>query len=219
MRRIRTWFLTGIAVTLPTVVTVWILWQIVGFLNRNLGPLVERWFGAPNRLIEFATPILGLVTLFVILVLAGFFAGNFLGRKFLRFVESLIYRVPIAGRIYLSIKQIMDVFVIQKLEAFQTVVIFQYPRKGLWAMGFISRETPPEFIQTEGERFFNVFVPTSPNPTSGFVLLVPESELRQSTLSVEEALKLIVSGGAYVPNQMPPDDGPLLDENRREDRA
>jgi uncharacterized membrane protein len=201
VKRLRRWFLTGLAVVLPTVVTAWLLWKIFSTVDRVLDPLVERWLG-------FRIPGLGFVAMLVILTLAGLVTSNILGRQLLQAFEGIVHRLPIAGRIYVSVKQIMDVFVTQKPDAFQSVVLFQYPRRGLWALGLISRQTPPELHSHEDEPFYNVFVPTSPNPTSGFVLFVPESELRHSALSVEEALKLIISGGAYVPLPSAPGEAP-----------
>ncbi len=192
MRRIRGWFIAGVAVTLPTVVTAWLLWKIFSTVDRVLDPLVERWLG-------FRIPGLGFVAVLFLLILAGFFAGNFFGRKLIQFFEAIVERMPLAGKIYRSVRQIMDVLTHDKTETFKSVVLIQYPRVGLWALGFISRESPPFLAGAGEERHYNVFLPTSPNPTSGFILLVPESQLRHTSLSVEEALKLVVSGGAYAP--------------------
>ena len=192
MRRIRKWLLAGIAVTLPTVVTAWLLWKIFNSVDRVLDPLAERWLG-------FRIPGLGFIAVILLLILAGFFAGNYFGRKLLQFFESIVERMPLAGKVYRAVRQILEVFTRDKTETFKSVVAFQYPRKGLWALGFVSRDTPSELLGGDDEHLYHVFLPTSPNPTSGYFLLVPEAELRHTSLTVEEAMKVIVSGGAYLP--------------------
>lgn len=196
MRRIRKWFLAGVAVTLPTVVTAWLLWKIIDTVDNALDPIEIRLLG-------FDVPGLGFFVVLILLIVAGAVGGNLVGRRLLRFYQLVVERVPLAGKIYRAVQQILEVFVRDNTESFKSVVSFEYPRPGLWAMGFVSGTTPALWVPTErgGERFLNVFVPTSPNPTSGFMLLVPEAELRVLPLTVEEALKVIVSGGAYVPSQ------------------
>jgi uncharacterized membrane protein len=198
MRRLRNWFLTGLAVTLPTALTCWMLYKLFNFLDDILQPLVQRTLG-------FEIPGLGFISVILLVFLAGSFASNFFGHQVLNGFEALVNRVPLAGKIYVSIKQILVVLVDQQGDAFKSVVVFQYPRQGLWALGFITRETSPGLRAVEEGRVFNVFIPTSPNPTSGFVLMIPESELRHTTLSVEEALKVVISGGAYMPDELPAD--------------
>ncbi|MCP4544858.1 MAG: DUF502 domain-containing protein [bacterium] len=203
MRRVRKWLLTGLAVTLPTAITVWVLWKLFVNLDTLLQPVVERGLG-------FRIPGLGVMVAFLLLVIVGFLAGNFIVRKLIQYFESLAGSLPLAGKIYTSIRQILDVFFGDRKNTFRSVVTVQYPRPGLWALGFISCDTPPDLHSRSSEPCYNVFLPTSPNPTSGFVLIVPESELIHVELSVEEALKIIVSGGAYIPPEFLPqsDEGP-----------
>lgn len=192
MRRIRRWLLTGLAVTLPTVVTGWILWKLFSAFDALLNPWVRARFG-------FSIPGLGFIAVVILLVVIGALASNLMVARVIRFFERLLNRVPLAGRIYLGVKQILGVFVGDRQTAsFQSVVRLEYPRSGVWALGFISREAPP-LDDLAGEDLVNIFLPTSPNPTSGFFLMVPRAELRPTGLSVEEALKVIVSGGAYAP--------------------
>jgi len=197
VRRIRRWLLTGLAVTLPTVITGWVLWKLFSAFDALLDPLVQARFG-------FSIPGLGFVAVVVLLVVIGALASNLVVARVIRFFERLLNRVPLAGRIYLGVKQILGVFVGDRQTAsFQSVVRLEYPRPGVWALGFISREAPP-LTDAGGEDLVNVFLPTSPNPTSGFFLMVPRSQLRPTGLSVEEALKVIVSGGAYAPSAPAP---------------
>ena len=200
MRAIRKWFIAGLAVVLPTVVTAWLLWKIFSTVDRLLDPLEIRLLG-------FDVPGLGFVVVLLLLIVAGAVGGNFLGRRLLRFYQTIIERVPLAGKIYRSVQQIMDVFVRNNTQTFKSVVTFQYPRPGLWAIGFVSGETPPAWTPDDAGRCLNVFLPTSPNPTSGYLLLVPEADLRLLPITVEEAMKSIISGGAYVPEDTPPPGG------------
>ncbi len=200
MRAIRKWFIAGLAVVLPTVVTAWLLWKIFSTVDRLLDPLEIRLLG-------FDVPGLGFVVVLLLLIVAGAVGGNFLGKRLLRFYQTIIERVPLAGKIYRAVQQIMDVFVRDNTQTFKSVVTFQYPRPGLWAIGFVSGESPPGWTPDDSGRCLNVFLPTSPNPTSGFLLLVPEADLRLLPITVEEAMKSIISGGAYVPEDTPPPGG------------
>lgn len=194
MRRIRKWFLAGLALTLPTVVTVWLLWRIIASLDNLLDPLEIRILG-------FDVPGLGFFVVLILLAIAGAIGGNLVGRRLMRFYQMIVERVPLAGKIYRAVQQILEVFVRDNTESFKSVVTFQYPRPGIWAMGFISGSTPPDWVPDETDRCLNVFLPTSPNPTSGFMLMVPQADLRMLPLTVEEALKIIISGGAYIPDE------------------
>ncbi len=197
MRAIRRWFIAGLAVVLPTVVTAWLLWKIFSTVDRLLDPLEIRLLG-------FDVPGLGFVVVLLLLIVAGAVGGNFVGKRLLRLYQTVVERVPLAGKIYRSVQQIMDVFVRDNTQTFKSVVSFEYPRRGLWAIGFVSGETPLTWTPDDAGRCVNVFLPTSPNPTSGYLLLVPKSDLRRLPISVEEAMKSIISGGAYVPEEKTP---------------
>ncbi|MBN2170570.1 MAG: DUF502 domain-containing protein [Candidatus Krumholzibacteriota bacterium] len=197
MRRARRWLLTGLAVTLPTVITGWVLWKLFSAFDALLNPWVQARLG-------FSIPGLGFVAVVILLMVIGALASNLMVARVIRFFERLLNRVPLVGRIYLGVKQILGVFVSDRQTvAFQSVVRLEFPRAGVWALGFISRESPP-LSDAADEGLVNVFLPTSPNPTSGFFLMVSRNELRPTGLSVEEALKVIVSGGAYAPSGSPP---------------
>lgn len=202
MRAIRKWFIAGLAMVLPTVVTAWLLWKIFSTVDRLLDPFEIRLLG-------FDVPGLGFVVVLLLLIVAGAVGGNFIGRRLLRLYQTVIERVPLAGKIYRAVQQIMDVFVRDNKQTFKSVVTFQYPRPGIWAIGFVSGETPVTWTDGEQGRCLNIFLPTSPNPTSGFLLMIPESDLRLLPISVEEAMKSIISGGAYVPEDKPVSPGDL----------
>ena len=193
MKRLRRYLLTGIVVTLPSLVTVWLLYKIVATVDNVLDPIQNRIFG-------FNIPGLGFTVVLLLLLAAGAVGGNYLGRKLVGLYHVLVVRVPLAGKIYRAVQQILDVFLRDNTQSFKSVVSFEYPRPGIWVLGFVSGTTPAGWTSAApGERLLNVFVPTSPNPTSGFMLLVPERDLRIVALSVEDAIKVIISGGAYVP--------------------
>jgi uncharacterized membrane protein len=196
MRRLRRYLLTGIIVTLPTVVTIWLLWRIVAAVDGILDPVQRRLYGMD-------IPGVGLAVVFVVLLVAGAVGGNYLGRKLVGFYHLFVARVPLAGKVYRAVQQILDVFLRDNTQSFKSVVSLEFPRPGVWALGFISGTTPADWTPAQGERLLNVFVPTAPNPTSGFLLLVPEREMRVLSLSVEEAVKVIISGGAWVPGHPP----------------
>lgn len=197
MRRLRRYLLTGIVVTLPSVVTVWLLYKIVATVDNILDPIQNRVFG-------FDVPGLGFTVVMLLLIAAGAVGGNYLGRKLVGLYHLFVVRVPLAGKIYRAVQQILDVFLRDNTQSFKSVVSFEYPRKGNWVLGFVAGVTPAGWTTVPpGERVLNVFVPTSPNPTSGYLLLVPERELRILPLTVEDALKVIISGGAFVPGQPP----------------
>jgi len=197
MKRLRRYLLTGIIVTLPTVVTIWLLYKIVASVDNILDPIQNRIFG-------FDIPGLGFTVVMLLLLAAGAVGGNYLGRKLVGLYHVLVVRVPLAGKIYRAVQQILDVFLRDNTQSFKSVVSLEYPRPGIWVLGFVSGSTPAGWTNAPpGERLLNVFVPTSPNPTSGFLFLVRERDLRIVDLSVEDAVKVIISGGAYVPGAMP----------------
>ena len=191
MKRLRRYLLTGIVVSLPTVVTIWLLYKIVATVDNTLDPIQNRIFG-------FDIPGLGFTVVMLLLIMAGAVGGNYLGKKLVGLYHLLVVRVPLAGKIYRAVQQIMDVFLRDNTQSFKSVVSFEYPRRGVWVLGFISGTTAADWTGT-GERTLNVFVPTTPNPTSGFLLFVPEHDVRVLPLSVEDAIKVIISGGAWAP--------------------
>lgn len=197
MRRLRRHLLTGIVVTLPTVVTIWLLWRIVAAVDGILDPVQRRLYGMD-------IPGVGLAVVFIVLMLAGAVGGNYLGRKLVGLYHVFVVRVPLAGKVYRAVQQILDVFLRDNTQSFKSVVCVEFPRPGVWAFAFVANTTPPAWVPADGRRYLNVFVPTTPNPTSGFMLLVPETEARVLAISVEDALKVIISGGAWVPGSPPP---------------
>ena len=192
MKVVRKFFLTGIVVLLPLVVTLYVLSFTYRLLDSFLGGLIEAVLGRP-------VPGLGALLTIGLVFLVGMVATNVIGKKLIAWLEFLLNRIPLIKSIYGATKQIIDAFSLQKSNAFQRVALIEYPRKGLYAVGFVTGCGMGEVQEKTAEEVINIFVPTTPNPTSGMLVLVPQKEVTFLEMSVEEGLKLIVSGGVGTP--------------------
>ena len=193
--RIRSWFFTGILVTAPVLLTVYITWAAIQLIDGqvvSLLPVLKDW----NTL---QIPGVGLVIGVILITLIGALAAGFLGRWIIRLGESLLNRMPVVRTIYGASKQILETIISSQSDAFREVVLVEYPRKELWVIGFVTGGTKGEVRRLVDSDMVNVFVPTTPNPTSGFLLFCPRSEVIFMQMSVEEAVKLVVSGGIVTP--------------------
>jgi uncharacterized membrane protein len=192
-RVLRRYFLTGLLVLLPMVVTAFVLWRLFFALDDILGRFVETYIGRP-------VPGVGLVALIAIILGIGAIASNILGRRAIRFGERLVTRVPLIGWIYGTTKQLFSTIFEERSKSFRQVVLVNYPHKGTYSVAFLTSESP-ESVQGElGDGFVTVFLPTTPNPTSGFLLVVPADEVVPLDLTVDEGLKLVISAGAIARN-------------------
>jgi uncharacterized membrane protein len=189
---LRRYFLTGIVAILPAGLTAWILVKVFLAVDGNVAPLINRWVG-------FEIPGIGFLATVVFILLIGIFASNLIGRQVIHRFERLFARVPLVSRIYTSVKQIGEGVIGSHRNLFERVVLFEYPRRGTWAIGFVTSEHKGQFFEHVGKPFFHVFVPTTPNPTSGFLLFLPAEDLIDLDMSVEDGLKLVISGGAVSP--------------------
>jgi uncharacterized membrane protein len=192
LRRFRNWFLTGLVILAPLVLTVYLLEIGFRWMDALLGGLAARTLG--RRI-----PGLGLLASLILAVLVGLVASNLLGRRLIHSVEQALLRVPIFRGVYSTLKQVVDAFAGQKRTAFQNVVLIEYPRKGVWSVGFVTGPAPQESERLTGKELVNVFVATTPNPTSGFLVLVPKDEVWYLSMPVEDGLKLVISGGVIGP--------------------
>ncbi|MGE5554407.1 MAG: DUF502 domain-containing protein [Betaproteobacteria bacterium] len=188
LRRVRNWFFTGLVILAPLVLTVYLLG--LGF----------RWFdallgGLAARTLRRRIPGLGILASLILAVLTGLVASNLLGRRLIAWAEQALLRVPIFRGVYSTMKQVVDAFAGQKRTAFQHVVLVEYPRQGIWSVGFVTGPAPTEAEQQTGRDLVNVFIATTPNPTSGFLIMVPKDELLWLTMPVEDGMKLVISGG------------------------
>ena len=199
-RSIRNGIITGVIVVLPVAATItfisWIVTGVDGFVLRYLPPVWN-----PKNYIGFAIPGIGLLIGLVGLWLLGTLASNFIGRSVIGYGEKIVSRVPLVSNIYGALKQIVNVVAAQKDTAFKEVCLIEYPRPGLWAVGFITSDLKGAPRAHLDDGHVCVFVPTTPNPTSGFLLFSQKSDLKILDMTPEEGVKLIISGGMVASNQ------------------
>ncbi len=198
MGRLRRYLLTGIVVTAPISITVYLTYMFLTFVDENVTRFFpDSWY--ENLYGETTIPGLGLVVALSFFVVVGWFATNFLGRLIITVSEYLVDRMPVIRTLYSAIKQIFETIMASKSNAFREVVMLEYPRRGVWSIGFVTGVTEGEVQRVTEEETINVFVPTTPNPTSGYLLFVPKKELTYLHMSVEEGVKLVVSAGIITP--------------------
>ncbi|HMB70995.1 MAG TPA: DUF502 domain-containing protein [bacterium] len=205
MSSLRRYFLTGIVAILPVGVTAWVLVRVFVAVDGNVSPWLVRWIG-------FEIPGLGFLVTILFVLLIGVFASNLIGRQVISRFEKLFGRLPLISKIYIAVKQIGDGILGSRKNLFEQAVMFEYPRRGTWAIGFVTSEHHGFVVEHTGKAHYHVFVPTTPNPTSGFLLFIPEDEIIPLDISVEDGLKLVISGGAVSP----PGPGGRLEAERPE---
>ena len=197
-QRLRAYFLTGILITAPLFITGYLAWLFIGFVDAKVTPLLPEQYN-PESYLPFGVPGLGLIILFISLTIVGAVTAGFFGKLWLRFTERLLNRMPIVRNIYSAVKQILETVLAQQSSAFREAVLVEYPRRGLWAIAFITGRTEGEVQNVTEEECINIFLPTTPNPTSGFLLFVPKKDLISLSMSTEEAIKMVISGGIITP--------------------
>ena len=185
-------FLTGLIILLPTVVTIYIFYRIFISVDNILEPLILRY-----PFLDI--PGLGVLGVVLIVLLTGIFAGNFFGKTIISWLETVVFRIPLFSRMYLAIKQLSEVFLKQERTVFKRTILVQYPRTGIYVVAFVTSTWSLKDETGEERNFVNVFLPTTPNPTSGLFLMIPEDEVIPFDYTIEEALKLVISGGAVLP--------------------
>ena len=200
--KLRSYFFTGILVTAPVVITLWIVFTLVNIFDDLVTPFIPIEFN-PNTFLPREIPGLGLLGLIIFLILIGFLTANFFGRWLVNKTEIVLQNIPLIKTFYKTIKQILETVLSNKSDAFRNVVLLEYPRKGTWIIGFTTGETAGEIKKKVKKKLINVFIPTTPNPTSGFLLLVPESELTYLDVKVDDAIKTVVSAGIIPANSQP----------------
>lgn len=196
--RLRNYFLTGIVITAPIIITAYIAWQFVGWIDGIINPLIPADY-KPETLLHVTIPGLGLVVVAILLTLVGFLAANILGRTLVKLGERVLNRMPVVRSIYFALKQIFETVFSQSSQSFKDVVLIEYPRRGIWTVAFVTGKGEGEVRRLLDQDVVTVFVPTTPNPTSGFMLFLPRAECRLLDMTVEEGLKLVISGGVLAP--------------------
>jgi uncharacterized membrane protein len=200
--RLKNYFLTGLLVVVPIAMTVLVIRWLVRFLDSALKSVLPE-FLRPDVLYGLPVPGIGLVATLLLILLVGVLAANIFGRSLVNFSERLVDRIPLVKGIYTLFKQVSDTVLKRDRGAFRKVVLIEYPRRDIWAVAFVTGVSEGEVQQVTSRKLVNVFVPTTPNPTSGFYILVPEDDLIVLKMSVEEAFKLIISGGMVTPPVRP----------------
>ena len=189
---LRRHFLTGLLALAPLAITGWILWRFYLLVDRTVRPWLERIPALHQETIpDFVLTLAGVAAFLLLITLVGMFTRNLIGIAFFRLVERGLNRIPIIKGIFAATKQISEVFLQDRRTAFQKVVMFEYPRRGTYSLGFVTHDDP-------GLELVNVFLPTTPNPTSGYLLMVPRNQTVILPLTIEEGIRLIISGGAVM---------------------
>lgn len=203
-RRLRTNLLAGILITAPIGITFYLTWLVIGWIDSKVTPIIPAKYH-PETYLPFSIPGLGLVIAIAILTLIGASTKGVLGRWWVHTSERLLARMPIVRSVYGAVKQIFETIMQQQSNAFRQVVLFEYPRRGSWALGFITGVTRGEVQNITEDDVVNVFLPTTPNPTSGYLLFIPKKELVILDMTVEEGIKMVVSGGIVTPPDRRPE--------------
>lgn len=200
LRFIRNRLLTGVIVALPIIATAWAITTFIRFIDDKVWTIIPPELN-PNTYLGFDIWGLGLVLAILGLIALGTFASNFVGTSILSASERLLARVPIVRGVYSFVKQIVVIVAQQRDQAFKEVCLIEYPRKGLWAIGFVTTDLQGAPKQELGEGFVCVFVPTTPNPTSGFLLFSKRKDIQILDMTPEEGAKMIISGGMVSSNE------------------
>jgi len=198
---LRASFLTGIVVIAPVGLTIWLIWAVTGWIDGVVLPLVPKTF-QPEEYIGINLRGVGVIIFLIVTVMTGWAAKGLIGRSMIRFAESVVDRMPVVRTVYSGIKQISETVFAQSERSFEKACLIEYPRRGIWAVGFVSTTAKGEVAQRTktGGKLLSIFVPTTPNPTSGFLLFFPEEDVIELDMSVEDAAKLVISAGLVYPN-------------------
>ena len=215
MGKIRKYLVAGLLIWLPIVATIFVVRFAINVIDRSLLliPPVYR----PENLFGFEIPGLGVILTLILLFFTGLIAANFLGRKLIGAWESILSRIPLVRSIYGAVKQITASLFADASQSFREVVLVEYPRRGLWMLAFVTGDTPDTFQKKVGQKLMNIYVPTTPNPTSGFYLMVPPEDVKRLDIPVEVGLKMILSAGVVNPLD-DPEQTKEIAEQAREDK-
>ncbi len=199
MAALRNNFLTGLVVVAPVLITAYLIWTIITFVDATVVPLVPSIYN-PSTYLEVDIPGFGVIIFLIFTAVVGYFTKNLFGRQLVRLGESWVESLPIVRSIYNALKQIVETILSQSKTSFQKACLVEYPRRDIWAIAFVSTDTKGEINEKIGDGgMLSVFLPTTPNPTSGFLLFVPEDDVIVLDMSVEEAAKLVISAGLVTP--------------------
>jgi len=196
--KFRSYFLTGLVVTAPLGLTIYLAIIFINFFDNKLRNIIPIEYQL-DKDFPIQIPGIGLTVVFILLTFIGFLTAGIVGRYIIRLGERIIQRLPIIRSVYGSLKQIFESVLASSSESFREVVLVEYPRRGIWAIAFITGVTKEEVQNITDNEMVNIFLPTTPNPTSGFLLFVPKDELIKLNMTVEEGIKMVISGGIVTP--------------------
>jgi len=196
--RFRAYFLAGVLVTAPAGITIYLAWLFINFIDGTIATLIPGQYN-PEQFMPFSIPGLGLLAVLALLTLVGAFAAGYVGRLVVRLGEGLVDKMPVVRHIYSALKQIFESVLAQQSTAFREVVLLEYPRLGIWSMGFITGPPHGEIQRATEDELITVVVPTSPIPTAGYLLFVPRKDLVVLDMTVDDGLKVVMSGGIVSP--------------------
>lgn len=202
LTRLRNYFLTGLVVVAPLTITIYLIWSFIHWVDGWVIPYIPKVYN-PETYLPFAIPGIGLLMAIVIITMIGFLTANFIGRSIVNTGERILSRMPLIRNIYSGLKQIFQTVLSDQSGSFSQVGLLEYPRKGLWAIVFIATSTKGEVndrLVAAGKETVSVFLPTTPNPTSGFLLFVPRQDVIVLDMGVEDAAKLVISAGLVAPD-------------------
>lgn len=196
-QRVSAYFVRGLITLLPLLVTIWLLWFMFSFLDSILGNIFSLFLGR-------SIPGLGFVITIILIFISGYFATHIFGAKLFKFGEEILYHVPIVKSIYAAAKQVNEVLFHQKsAEEFRRACLIEYPRKGLWSIGFITSDAAAEIEAKAKEKLINIFIANTPTPATGFLIIAPAREVILLDMKIDEAFKYVISGGVLKPSDIP----------------
>ncbi|HFC8832333.1 TPA: DUF502 domain-containing protein [Neisseria subflava] len=202
-KALKKYLITGVLVWLPIAVTIWAMTYIISAADRLISLLPESW--QPQHFWGFNIPGLGIVAATVVLFVTGVFAANVLGRRILGAWDSLLGRIPVVKSIYSSVKKVSESLLSDSSRSFKTPVLVPFPQPGIWTIAFVSGHIPDKLKGSlpQDDDYISVYVPTTPNPTGGYYIMVKKSDVRELNMSVDQALKYVISLGMVMPDDLP----------------
>ncbi len=205
MTNLRKWFFAGLLVLVPLAITIWLLEWAISSLDKTLLLLPKAWH--PDTLLPFHIPGFGVILTLVVLLFVGALVSNFLGKRLIGWWDALLGRIPVVRSIYSSVKQVSDTLFSENGNAFRKAVLVEWPRAGTWTIGFVTGVPSGDVLGVlqhgEMDEFLSVYIPTTPNPTGGYMMMFKKSDCMALTMSVDEALKYVVSMGVVAPSNVP----------------
>ena len=197
-QRLRNYFITGIIIVSPIALTIYLVTLVVRFIDEKVMPLLGERYN-PETYLPFAIPGIGVLIFVIAMTIIGWMTTGWVGRTVIRLGENVLDRMPVIRSVYSALKQIFETVFAQSSRAFRDVVLISYPRQGCWAIGFATGTTKGEVQDAIQDEVVNVFLPTTPNPTSGYLLFLPKKDVIFLDMTVEQGIKLVISGGVVTP--------------------